>query len=142
MGVVMSDSSRFSKIRKANKSELAEDYLERIEELQEEKGEARIVDLAKYFGVRQATVNNTVQRLARDGYLIKEPYAPLFLTKKGKELAEESRKRHEIVLEFLLSLGISKETAQLDAEGIEHHVSPETLDIFAKFARKARENDS
>ena len=72
-------------------------------------------------------MNRTIARLKRDGWVDVEPYGPVLLTDAGKQLAERCRLRHETVLNFLLSLGVSAETAQIDAEGIEHHCSPETL---------------
>jgi DtxR family manganese transport transcriptional regulator len=84
--------------------------------------------------VSHVTVTRIVSRLKRDGYLQAEPYRPIQLTEKGARLAEESRKRHEVVYRFLLALGVSEKTAAIDAEGIEHHVSPETLQRFREFA--------
>tara|TARA_S200000501_G_scaffold98849_1_gene92252 strand:+ start:538 stop:963 length:426 start_codon:yes stop_codon:yes gene_type:complete len=125
-------SSRFSKIREAHQTELAEDYVEMIFDLIEHKGEARVVDLARRFGVSSATVNATIQRLKKEDLVNAEPHRSIFLTSKGNKLANSSLKRHDIVFRFLLSLGISEETALTDAEGIEHHVSQETLQTFKK----------
>lgn len=112
--------------------ETAQDYVEAISDLAAAHGEARAVDLAKSLGVSHVTVVRTVARLQRDGYLSAKPYRSIFLTEKGSQLAEESRRRHEIVVAFLKGLGVSEETAQIDAEGIEHHVSPETLAAFER----------
>jgi DtxR family manganese transport transcriptional regulator len=114
--------------------EMAQDYVEAIAELATAHGEARAVDLARRFGVTHVTVTRTLERLQRDGYITTRPYRAIFLTEQGSKLAEESRQRHEIVLEFLRKLGVPEEIAQTDAEGIEHHVSPETLALFKKFA--------
>ena len=73
------------------------------------------------------TVNRTLARLQSAGYVNTKPYRAIFLTAAGQKLAMESKQRHETVVAFLLSLGIPKKVAELDAEGIEHHVSPETL---------------
>ena len=113
-------------------AETAQDYAEAIADLSALHGEARAVDLARRFGVSHVTVIRTVARLQRDGYLSTRPYRSIFLTEKGARLAKESRQRHEIVVAFLRSLGVSEEVAQTDAEGIEHHVSPETLAAFKR----------
>lgn len=120
--------------RRQHAMEMAQDYVEAIAELAAIHGEARAVDLARRFGVTHVTVTRTLERLQRDGYITTRPYRAIFLTESGSKLAEESRQRHEIVLEFLRKLGVPEEIAQSDAEGIEHHVSPETLALFKKFA--------
>lgn len=111
---------------------MAEDYAETIADLITTMGEARIVDIADRLGVSHVTVVRAVARLQRDGFVSTQPYRAIFLTEKGMRLARESRERHDIVISFLKGLGISDETARADAEGIEHHVSPETLAAFAK----------
>ena len=126
----------FSKVRNAHKTENTEDYLELIAELLNSKGEARIVDIANKLDIAQATANKTVQRLILNGYLYKEPYRSVFLTIKGQKLAMNSKKRHQTVYNFLRKIGISKKTATLDSEGIEHHVSQETLEVFKKIIKK------
>jgi len=82
------------------------------------------------------TVNRTIGRLQRDGYVTTEPYAPIKLTPAGRRLAKAARGRHEIVYQFLLSLGVSEAVAAIDSEGIEHHVSPETLAAMRAFFEK------
>lgn len=123
---------RFRHVRAAHQSEVAEDYVEMIAELIQRQGEARAVDLAECFGVTNATVNRTIARLQRDGLVSSRPYRAIFLTAEGEALAQRSRERHQIVLEFLLALGVSREVAETDAEGVEHHVSDETLAAFAR----------
>ena len=130
------NSDRFLQVRNARHLEIAEDYTEMIAELIQEIGEARVVDLADRFGVTSPTVNSIIRRLVRDGYVQSKPYRSIFLTNKGKQLAEFCKKRHEIVFDFLVSLGVDLETAKNDAEGIEHHVSPLTLKVFEKFLKK------
>lgn len=119
-------------------TEIAEDYVEAIAELIEEQGVCRVKDLSEYFAVSHVTVNRTVARLQRDGYATTEPYSPVELTSRGAKLAKDSRRRHEIVLSFLVALGVSEEIASTDAEGIEHHVSPETLNVMEAFISKAQ----
>jgi DtxR family manganese transport transcriptional regulator len=130
-------AERFRRVRDAHLTELAEDYVELIADLIEEKGEARLVDLAGRLGVTNATVNNTIQRLRRDGLVTSEPYRAIFLTEKGQEMATASRARHGLVREFLIGLGVDPQTADADAEGIEHHVSDATLEAFRKYLRRA-----
>jgi DtxR family manganese transport transcriptional regulator len=129
-------AQRFKRVRDAHQTEMAEDYVELIADLIEEKGEARVVDLAGLLGVTKATVNNTIQRLQRDGFVSSERYRAIFLTDKGRGLATASRERHRIVREFLITLGVDPETADADAEGIEHHVSEVTLQAFRNYLRR------
>jgi DtxR family manganese transport transcriptional regulator len=89
-----------------------------------------LVDLAEYFGISHVTANRTVARLQKEGLLATEPYQPIELTAQGRRLAARCRRRHEIVFRFLCSLGIDEATAAIDAEGMEHHVSPKTLRRF------------
>ena len=80
----------------------------------------------------QPTVAKMLKRLAEEGLVAQKPYRGAFLTDAGQALALRSRERHRLVEQFLLSLGIAPETARRDAEGLEHHVSEETLDAFAR----------
>lgn len=124
----------FQGVREAHRNELAEDYVELIAELIHAHGEARPVDIAAKLGVTPPTVAKTLDRLARDGLITRAKYRSVFLTDSGRALAQECQRRHEIVLRFLLRLGLDAETAERDAEGIEHHVSERTLALFAAFA--------
>ncbi len=123
-------------MREAHKYEAIEDYVELIDDLINATGEARLVDLANRMGVSQPTVSKSLARLQRDGYITSEPYRSIFLTDKGKLLAESSRERHAIVYRFLLAIGVSSEVAKQDAEGMEHHVSEETLKVFEKITQE------
>ncbi len=127
---------RFQRVREAHQTELAEDYVELIAHLIAETGEARLVDLAECLGVSKATVNNTIQRLQRDGLVTSKPYRSIFLTDAGRELADASRERHDIVRDFLIALGVPADIADQDSEGIEHHVSDATLDHFKLFLQQ------
>ncbi len=120
--------------RREHALETAEDYVEAIADLIALHGEARAVDLARRLGISHVTVIRTLVRLQRDGHVFTKPYRSIFLTESGIRLAEESRRRHEMVITFLKALGVPEEIAQADAEGIEHHVSPETLAAFKRFA--------
>ena len=123
--------------RRARRQELVEDYVEVIADLIDEVGEARVVDIAARLGVSHVTVTKAVERLARDGLATTRPYRSIFLTETGRELAERIRRRHQIVVRFLIAIGVSDTTAQADAEGIEHHVSEETLAVFERIANSA-----
>ena len=127
------NSDRFEQVRNARNSETAEDYTEMIADLIRNAGEARAVDLAKHFGVTGPTVNSIIRRLVRDGLVVSKPYRSIFLTDKGQTLADYCKKRHEIVYDFLIKIGVDSDTAKNDAEGIEHHVSAETLSVFEKY---------
>jgi DtxR family manganese transport transcriptional regulator len=118
--------------RAEHAQETAQDYAEMIAELIATTGEARVTDLARCLGVTHVTVNRTIQRLQRGGLVTARPYRSIFLTESGRKLSVESRRRHEIVGAFLKSLGVPEGIAQADAEGMEHHVSQETLDAFIK----------
>ncbi len=124
--------------REEHSQEIAQDYVEIIAELIAATGEARVIDLARRLGVTHVTVARTIQRLQREGLVTSLPYRSIFLTASGSKLSEESRSRHEIVVEFLESLGVPAPVAESDAEGIEHHVSVETLQAFVKHLRKNR----
>tara|TARA_B100000965_G_C19540598_1_gene735376 strand:+ start:219 stop:617 length:399 start_codon:yes stop_codon:yes gene_type:complete len=126
-------TSQYSNIRNQNKNEILEDYVEAIQEIAEIKGDVKNADLATYFGVSSATINKNLKRLINFNLAKSEPYRSIFLTNKGKKLAEISKEKHEIVYQFLLKLGVSKKVAQFDSEGIEHHVSEETLQLMKKF---------
>lgn len=119
--------------RQEHSTETAEDYVEAIAALIEAHGEARAVDLARWLGVSHVTVIRTIARLQRDGYVSTKPYRSIFLTRKGARLAEDSRQRHELVQQFLMAIGVPESVARSDAEGIEHHCSPETLKAFQRY---------
>lgn len=113
--------------------EVAADYLELIEDLIAECGEARAADLAQRMGVSHVTVSKTLQRLARDGQVQYRPYRSIFLTETGAAIAKAAREKHRVMLDFLVALGVPLDVAEQDAEGMEHHVSPETLAAFRAF---------
>lgn len=126
-------SDRHAAVRLANRTETAEDYVEAIADFQAETGNARVRDLAACFGVSHVTVSRTVDRLQRDGLVTTAPYRAIELTDAGRAMARASKERHAAVLHFLLVVGVPKETAEIDAEGIEHHVGAETLAAFQRF---------
>jgi Mn-dependent DtxR family transcriptional regulator len=108
-------------------SAAVEDYLERILELINTKGYARVVDIATSLKISQASVTNMVQRLDADGLLKYEKYRGLVLTTAGETLARNIARRHELLTEFLHLLGLDQRVIDHDVEGMEHHISPPTL---------------
>jgi DtxR family manganese transport transcriptional regulator len=126
-------AARFARQREADRTATAEDYVELIADLLREEGEARAVDLARRMGVSQATVTATVGRLQRDGLVETKPYRGLFLSAAGQEMAAAAKARHELVVRFLIAVGLDRVTAEEDAEGIEHHVSEKALAAIARF---------
>ncbi len=127
-------SAPHRRTREDHQTETAEDYVEAIAEIVADKTICRITDLAGKFSVSNVTVHRIVERLQTEGLVVTEPYKPIALTAAGKRLAKKCRQRHEIVFQFLLALGIDEHTAAIDAEGIEHHVSPSTLRRFQQIA--------
>lgn len=123
----------FRQVREAHRRELIDDYVELISDLIHEVGEARQVDMAARLGVSQPTVAKMLKRIATMGLIQQIPWRGTFLTPEGELLAAQNRERHQLVEDFLLALGISADTARRDAEGIEHHVSEETLAAFRAF---------
>jgi len=121
-------------------SQTAEDYLERIHALIEEKGYARVVDIASSLRVRQASVTSMVQKLDELGYVNYEKYRGLVLTEKGKAVATGIQRRHETLARFFSLFGLDAETQQRDIEGIEHHLSQDTVEILADLASFFEEN--
>ena len=108
-------------------SSTVEDYLERILELINTKGYARVVDIAGSLGISQASVTNMVQRLDSEGLLKYEKYRGLVLTTAGETLARNITRRHQLLTDFLKLLGLPDDVIYHDVEGMEHHISPPTL---------------
>lgn len=131
-------SHGFQRTRADHATELAEDYVELIAELIAETGEARTVDIASRLGVTHVTVTNTVNRLKRDGLVTSEPYRSIFLTDKGRQLALAARERHDLVVDFLIALGVPAADAEIDAEGIEHHISDSTIAAMKRLVDRSR----
>lgn len=130
-------SAAFKRVRADHQHELAADYVEMIADLIDERGEARCTDIALRLGVANATVVKTISRLQTAGLVSQEPYRAIFLTMEGWKQAEDGRRRHAVVEKFLVALGVTPEVARHDAEGIEHHVSDETLRAMARFIARS-----
>ena len=129
---------RFAHARVAQASAVLEDYVEMIGDLMADHGEARIADIAARMGVTHPTATKAVARLKREGLANSRPYRGVFLTEAGAALAARVRARHRVVVDLLVAVGVPNETAELDAEGLEHHVSEATLRAFEAFLDEAR----
>jgi Mn-dependent DtxR family transcriptional regulator len=117
------------------RSESTEDHLERIQELVEQKGYARVSDIAVSLKLSRSAVSNMVRRLARRGYVNYERYRGFTLTAEGRAVAQHIKVRHETLTELLQLLGLRPETVEQEVEVIEHHLKPETLRVFSKLVR-------
>ncbi|MEC0371962.1 transcriptional regulator MntR [Paenibacillus chibensis] len=104
-----------------------EDYLERIYKLIDEKGYARVSDIAEGLEVHPSSVTKMIQKLDKDEYLIYEKYRGLVLTSKGKKMGKRLVDRHKLLEEFLAMIGVSDEHIYTDVEGIEHHLSWDSI---------------
>ena len=131
-------AAAFAKTREAHQTEVAEDYVELIADLIAEVGEARLTDIALNMAVSAATASKIITRLRREGLVDGRPYRSVFLTDAGAAMARESHRRHGVVLDFLLALGVGRATAEADSEGMEPHVSDVTLDALAALTAHLR----
>ncbi len=133
------EAARHASARSARAGAITEDYVEIIADLLDSEGEARPIDIARRLGVAHATAIKTIGRLKRDGLAHAKPYRGVFLTEAGRAMASRVRARHQTVVAFLRALGVPPEVAEQDAEGIEHHVSAETLAVFVRFIAERAE---
>ena len=125
-GIVSKRAVHFKETRNKRVFEIAEDYTEMIFDLIENQGEARVRDIAREMGISHVSVLKSLKRLIRDGFLNKSAQV-INLTAKGKKMAVFSKKKHLILSEFLLKLGVPEHIVATDVEGIEHHISSATL---------------
>ena len=123
----------YRKVRADHATETAQDYVEAVSDIVHHRGVCRVKHLAEHMGVSHVTVSRIISRLRDEQLVETEQYRPIRLTAKGERLAAESRRRHEIVLQFLLALGVPEAEADSDAEGIEHHVGSATLQCMEQF---------
>ncbi|WP_243386363.1 transcriptional regulator MntR [Bacillus kexueae] len=105
-----------------------EDYIEQIYLLIEDKGYARVSDIAEALSVHPSSVTKMVQKLDKDEYLIYEKYRGLVLTAKGKKIGKRLVDRHELLEQFLRIIGVDEDKIYNDVEGIEHHLSWNAID--------------
>jgi Mn-dependent DtxR family transcriptional regulator len=119
--------------KKEDRTDRMEDYLEVIYELVEQKGYATTVDISNYLNVSSPSVTKMTQRLDETGYLKYEKYRGIRLTDEGVRIAKNIRNRHGLLAEFFKMIGVDEESANSDAEGIEHHLHPETIKRLEDF---------
>lgn len=117
-----------------------EDYLEVIYELMQQKGYATAVDISKYLNVSSPSVTKMIQRLNENGHLNYEKYRGISLTRQGISIAKNIHNRHDLLTEFLVMIGVNEYIANSDAEGIEHHLHPETLKKLEEFVKLIKMN--
>lgn len=134
-GVVPPQRSRFDALRLQHGRETAEDYTELVLGLIEAEGEARVGRIAAAYGVSHVTALRTLQRLEKDGYVELARHQPITLTPAGRRLARWARRRHQVVRDFLLFLGVPPRVAEVDSEGAEHHMSALTIRRMEQFMR-------
>jgi len=130
-------AARHASARAGRASAVLEDYVELIDDLLAEEGEARPTDIARRLGVSHATAIKSIARLKALGLAHSKPYRSIFLTEEGHALARKVRARHRVVVDLLKAVGVPAEVAESDAEGLEHHVSEVTLEAFAAFLRRS-----
>ncbi len=124
--------------RQHPQTDTMEDYLEVIYELIQQKGYATTVDISNYLNVSSPSVTKMVQKLDETSHLKYEKYRGIVLTKKGTDIAQNIRDRHNLLVEFLKIIGVDDNTANIDAEGIEHHLHHETLKKLEAFVKAIR----
>ena len=129
---------RFERAREARAASMLEDYTELIADLTAANGEARMTDIASHLGVAHPTASKTIARLKREGLAESKPYRGVFLTPAGQAMAERSRRRHRLVVDFLIAVGVAPDAAEADAEGVEHYVSEASLTAFEAFLKDRR----
>jgi DtxR family transcriptional regulator, manganese transport regulator len=129
-------AQRFERARTAQATAVLEDYVELIDDLLRSEGEARPTDIARRLGVSHATAIKSIARLKREGLATSKLYRGVFLTPQGQDLAQRVRARHRTVVDLLVAVGVPPHCAELDAEGIEHHVSDVALAAFSRFLKR------
>ena len=140
-------SRRLDSIKAAHESEKSisisdrvEDYLEVISELVDMKGYAATLDISRYMNVSAPSVTKMLKKLDAEGFLEYEKYYGINLTEEGQRVADMIKQKHGILLEFFEILGIGKDIANQDAEGIEHHLNPKTIRQIRKFVTFLKAN--
>ena len=128
------------KTRRVSSTTREEDYLEVIAELVELKGYATALDISRFMNVSPPSVTKMLQKLDEKKYLEYEKYHGINLTDKGKRLADTIRQKHGILLDFFEILGVGKDIADQDVEGIEHHLNPKTIRQLRKFITFLKSN--
>jgi len=129
-------AASFKVTRRHHSREAAEDYTELIADLIRTKSEARTCEVADHLGISHVTAIRTLRRLQRDGYVIVRAHKPIALTPKGKRTAKFCKQRHELLVQFLRKLGVPQKVAEIDVEGIEHHISDTTMRVIKRYVRE------
>lgn len=119
-----------------------EDYIEQIYMLIEDKGYARVSDIAEALAVHPSSVTKMVQKLDKDEYLIYEKYRGLILTSKGKKIGKRLVDRHELLEQFLKIIGVDENKIYNDVEGIEHHLSWNAIDRIGDLVQYFEEDET
>jgi Mn-dependent DtxR family transcriptional regulator len=128
-------------VKKQDRTDRMEDYLEVIYELVQQKGYATTVDISSYLNVSSPSVTKMMQKLDETGYLIYEKYRGIKLTNEGIRIARNIRNRHGLLAEFFMIIGVDEETDNNDAEGIEHHLHPETMKKLEEFINELKKHN-
>jgi Mn-dependent DtxR family transcriptional regulator len=128
-------------VKKEDRTDRMEDYLEVIYELVQEKGYATTVDISSYLNVSSPSVTKMMQKLDETGYLKYEKYRGIKLTNEGTRIARNIRNRHGLLAEFFMIIGVDEEIANNDAEGIEHHLHPETMKKLEEFINELKRHN-
>lgn len=128
-------------VKKEDRTDRMEDYLEVIYELIQEKGYATTVDISSYLNVSSPSVTKMMQKLDETGYLKYEKYRGIKLTNEGIRIARNIRNRHGLLAEFFMIIGVDEDTANNDAEGIEHHLHPETMKKLEEFINELKKHN-
>ena len=128
-------------VKKQDRTDRMEDYLEVIYELVQQKGYATTVDISSYLNVSSPSVTTMMQKLDETGYLNYEKYRGIKLTNEGIRIARNIRNRHGLLAEFFMIIGVDEETANNDAEGIEHHLHPETMKKLEEFINELKKHN-
>ena len=119
--------------------ESGEMYLETILILSQEKAHVRAIDVGEYMGYSKPSVSRAMGKLKNDGFIVTDENGYITLTESGRAVAEKIYERHTILTDFLVSLGVGRETAAADACKIEHDISDETFDAIKRFVRNEKE---
>ena len=135
-----SSPTRHARVRRQHSNELAQDYVEAIRGMRAGGAAVRVADLQEVFGVSHVTVIRALRRFEKRGLLRRSKADGVILTGEGERMAGEAASRHELVVRVLRHLGVSRAKAEADAEGIEHHLSRETLAAFRRFANGREES--
>ncbi len=142
----LENDNRLEAIRDANsgkkedRTDRMEDYLEVIYELVEQKGYATTIDISSYLNVSSPSVTKMMKRLDEAGYLNYEKYRGIRLTDEGIQIAKNIRNKHRLLAEFFMLIGVDEESANNDAEGIEHHLHPDTIKKLSEFINVLKNN--